>query len=288
LADPITGMITTDPSDLSRLSSINVATVGGAAEKTTRAGINANLRSEQTVSAAANAKVAKTAVPETPAATPPVDYAVTYSPTGSGNQYSVSVSRAGTVVSTGTATYDPTTGALVGYVPAGSSTAVTTLTSGGQTVDLADLGMTTKADAVAAGAYDPATNSMSDYALDPTKGVKPDFEIQLPVSDSKGGQRTITLSLIKGPGPNEWYAELRAKPGDLDNNANGLISTGKITFTNDGKLASTGGLFGTTNPTSISIGASDPAATGGGPRWADGLGIDSQNIQIDLASAAAA
>jgi flagellar hook protein FlgE len=263
LADPVTGMITTDPSDLSRLSSINVATVGGAAEKTTRAGINANLRSEQTVSAAANAKVAKTAVPETPAATPPVDYAVTYSPTGSGNQYSVSVSRAGTVVSTGTATYDPTTGALViGYVPTGSSTAVTTLTSGGQTVDLADLGMTTKADAVAAGAYDPATNSMSDYALDPTKGVKPDFEIQLPVSDSKGGQRTITLSLIKGPGPNEWYAELRAKPGDLDNNANGLISSGKITFTNDGKLASTGGLFGTTNPTSISIGASDPAATG--------------------------
>jgi flagellar hook protein FlgE len=132
--------------------------------------------------------------------------------------------------------------------------------------------MTTKADAVAAGAYDPATNSMSDYALDPTKGVKPDFEIQIPVSDSKGGQRTITLSLIKGPGPNEWYAELRAKPGDLDNNANGLISSGKITFTTDGKLASTGGLFGTTNPTSISIGASDPpppAAVRAGPTaWA--------------------
>jgi flagellar hook protein FlgE len=286
LADPVTGLITTDPSDLSRLSSINVATVGGAAEKTTRAGINANLRSEQTVSAAANAKVTKSSVPETPAATPAVDYTVSYSPSGVGNQYSVSVSRAGTVVSTGTATYDPTTGALTGYVPTGASAPVTTLTSGGQTVDLADLGMTTKADAVAAGAYDPATNSMSDYALDPTKGVKPDFEIQVPVSDSKGGQRTITLSLIKGPGPNEWYAELRAKPGDLDNNANGLISSGKITFTTDGKLASTGGLFGTTSPTSISIGASDPAATGTGPRWADGLGIDSQDIQIDLANAA--
>jgi len=283
LADPITGLITTDPSDLSRLSSINVATVGGAAEKTTRAGINANLRSEQAVSAAANAKVAKTGVTETPSGT--ADYTVAYSPTGVGNQYAVSVSRNGVAISSGVASYDAT-GALTGYVPTGSSTAVASLTTGGQTVALADLGMTTKADAVANGAYDPATNSMSDYALDPTKGVKPDFEIQVPVSDSKGGQRTVTLSLIKGPGPNEWYAELRAKPGDLDNNANGLISSGKITFTTDGKLASTGGLFGTTNPTSISIGASDPLATGTGPRWADGLGIDSQDIQIDLANAA--
>ncbi len=284
LADPITGMITTDPSDLSRLSSINVGTVGGTAEKTTRAGINANLRSEQAVSAAANAKVSKTAAPETPSGT--ADYTVAYSPTGVGNQYAVAVSRNGVAISSGVASYDPTSGALIGYVPAGSSTAVTALTTGGQTVALSDLGLTTKADAVANGAYDPATNSMSDYALDPTKGVKPDFEIQLPVSDSKGGQRTITLSLIKGPGPNEWYAELRAKPGDLDNNANGLISSGKVTFTTDGKLASTSGLFGTTNPTSLSIAASDPAATGTGPRWADGLGIDSQNIQIDLANAA--
>ena len=284
LADPVTGMITTDPSDLSRLSSINVGTVGGTAEKTTRAGINANLRSEQAVSAAANAKVTKTAAPETPSGT--ADYSVAYSPTGVGNQYAVAVSRNGVAISSGVASYDPTTGALIGYVPTGSSTAVTSLTTGGQTVALSDLGLTTKADAVANGAYDPATNAMSDYALDPTKGVKPDFEIQVPVSDSKGGQRTVTLSLIKGPGPNEWYAELRAKPGDLDNNANGLISSGKVTFTTDGKLASTSGLFATTNPTSISIGASDPLATGTGPRWADGLGIDSQNIQIDLANAA--
>ena len=127
---------------------------------------------------------------------------------------------------------------------------------------------------------------MSDYAEDPTTGVKPDFEIQIPVSDSKGGQRTVTLSLLKGPGPNEWFAELRAKPGDLDNNTNGLISSGKITFTTDGKLNSVGNLFGGVTPTAINIGASDPLATGTTPRWADGLGIDSQDIQIDLASAA--
>jgi len=133
---------------------------------------------------------------------------------------------------------------------------------------------------------------MSDYAEDPTTGVKPDFEIQIPVSDSKGGQRTVTLSLLKGPGPNEWFAELRAKPGDLDNNTNGLISSGKITFTTDGKLNSVGNLFGGVTPTAINIGASDPLVTNLAPpavtppRWADGLGIDAQDIQIDLASAA--
>jgi flagellar hook protein FlgE len=97
--------------------------------------------------------------------------------------------------------------------------------------------------------------------------------------------------MLKGPGPNQWYAELRAKPGDLANNANGLINSGIVTFTTDGKLQSTGNLFGGTNPTAITIQASGtapatpPAVT---PTWADGLGIDTQSVQIDLASAAAA
>jgi flagellar hook protein FlgE len=137
---------------------------------------------------------------------------------------------------------------------------------------------------------------MSDYSLDNTKGVKPDFEIQVPLSDSKGGQRTVTLSLLKAPGPNQWYAELHAKPGDLANNANGLISTGIVEFTTDGKLKDTGTLFGSTNPTSISIQASGTAPVvqpapplpqlPQPPIWADGLGIDTQDVQIDLASAA--
>jgi flagellar hook protein FlgE len=288
LADPVSGMITPDPSDLTQLSSINVGTVGGTAEKTTRVGVNANLRSEQPVSAAANAVVTKTAVAEAPVSVPPVDYKVSYSPTGNGDEYAVSISRAGTVFSTGVATYNPTTGALTGYLPTGSAgpASTTTVTDGTHTVNLSALGLDTKAQATASGAYDPATRSMSDYAKDNTTGVKPDFEVQIPVSDSKGGQRTVTLSLLKGPGPNEWFAELRAKPGDLDNNLNGQIATGKVTFTTDGKLASVGNLFGGVTPTSISIGASDPLATGTAPRWADGLGIDSQSIQIDLANAA--
>jgi flagellar hook protein FlgE len=284
LADPVTGTITPDPSDLTQLSSINVGTVGGTAEKTTRVGVNANLRSEQAVSAAANAVSTKTGVTETGGGGATNNYSIYYSPTGTGNQYQVEVRRAGVSVATGTATFDPTTGNLLSTTLPGTPPNITV--APGVTVTQTQLGLNTKADAIASGAYDPTTRSMSDYAKDNTTGVKPDFEIQIPVSDSKGGQRTVTLSLLKGPGPNEWFAELRAKPGDLDNNANGQIATGKVTFTTDGKLASVGNLFGGANPTSISIGASDPAATGTAPRWADGLGIDSQSIQIDLANAA--
>ncbi|MGR4867106.1 flagellar hook protein FlgE [Caulobacter sp. LARHSG274] len=291
LADPVTGTITPDPSDLTQLSSINVGTVGGTAEKTTRVGVNANLRSEQTVSASASYTIPKTAADS---AAVSHNYNVTYDPTGTANQYKVTLKEAGATVATGTATYDPTTTppALLSFMQDQTAPAVPVnvtasgiVISPGVTVPVASLGLSNTTDAIAGGVYDPAVKSMSDYALDNTKGVKPDFEIQIPVSDSKGGQRTVTLSLLKGAGPNEWYAELRAKPGDLDNNANGLISSGKVTFTTDGKLASTGTLFGATNPTSISIAASDPLSTGTTPRWADGLGIDSQDIQIDLASA---
>jgi len=283
LADPVTGMITPDPSDLTQLSSINVGTVGGTAEKTTRAGVNANLRSEQPVSAAANAVSNKAAVLDSGGATNA--YAIYYSPTGTGNQYQVEIRRAGVSVATGTATFDPTTGALTAStLPGGGMPNITV--APGVTVTATQMGLNTKADAISSGAYDPTTRSMSDYALDNTTGVKPDFEVQIPVSDSKGGQRTITRSPLKGPGPTARFAELRAKPGALDNNANGRIATGKVTFTTDGKLASVGNLFGGVTPTALSIGASDPLATGTAPRWADGLGIDSQTLQVDLANAA--
>lgn len=311
LADPVSGAITPDPSDLMQLSSINVGTVGGTAEKTTRVGINANLRSEQPVAAAVSYKVgtagspSKTGVADS--ATPSVshNYDVVYSSTGvanplaSGNsEYQVDIKENGVVIATGVVGYDGT-GNLVSSTlkPKSAAAASGSLTTvdidtgaPATTVSLAALGITTDTEVKAGKLYDPATWSMSDYAADNTKGVKPDFEIQIPLSDSKGGQRTVTLSLLKGPGPNQWYAELRAKPGDLANNGNGQISTGIVTFTTDGKLQSTGNLFGGTNPTSISIQASGttpavpPAVTP--PTWADALGIDTQDVQIDLASAA--
>lgn len=312
LADPVSGMITPDPSDLMQLSSINVGSVGGTAEKTTRVGVNANLRSEQPVAAAVSYKVgtagspSKTNVQDDNLVNHNFD--VVYSSTGvanpvaGNNEYLVDIKENGVIVATGKVGYD-STGALVSSTidykgaatPAGNLTD-TAINSAGDKVVLADLGLMTDAEVKLGKLYDPATWSMSDYALDNTKGVKPDFEIQVPLSDSKGGQRTVTLSLLKGPGPNQWYAELRAKPGDLANNANGLISSGIIEFTTDGKLKDTGNLFGGTNPTSISVQASgtplvvQPAPPAAQlpqpPIWADALGIDTQDVQIDLANAA--
>lgn len=314
LADPVSGIITPDPSDLMQLSSINVGSVGGTAEKTTRVGVNANLRSEQPVAAAVAYKVgtagspSKTAVPDSGTPSKNHDYDVIYSatgtanPVGTENQYKVEIKENGVTIASGLVGYDATSGALTSSTlkppgaaaASGSLTTVDIDTAGTPTtVNLAALGIvggaTDDADAKAGKLYDPSTWSMSDYALDNTKGVKPDFEIQIPLSDSKGGQRTVTLSMLKGPGPNEWYAELRAKPGDLANNANGLISSGIVTFTTDGKLQSTGNLFGSTSPTSITVAASGTAIdplNPNAPIWADGLGIADQEVQIDLANAA--
>lgn len=282
LADPVTGAITTDPSNLSSLSTIRVASSGGATDKTTRVGLGGNLNAAQAVSPAARASISKLGAPESPSGA--ADYEIIYSPTGQPNQYAVEIKREGVAISSGVAAYDPTNGALIDYTPKGATTPVTSLTIAGQTVALADLGLADKTDVTSLAVYDPASRAMADYARDPSTGVKPDFEMQIPISDSKGGDRSLTLSFIKGPGPNEWFAELRARPGELANNASGLISSGKVTFTNDGKLLDTGGLL-TGDPPSIAIGGSDPSATGSAPRWADGLGIAAQTIKIDLTGA---
>jgi flagellar hook protein FlgE len=290
LADPVTGDITPDPSDLTQLDSINVGTVGGTAEKTTRAAVNANLRSEQPVSPQVKFVMTKANVIETgPPGTG--NYTVSYAKTATAGVYDVEIKKGNVLVGKGTGDYS--TGALVGGTGILATDPIDTSGTGvGPDVAIAALGLSTDVDLQTGNIYDPSTNSMSDYALDPLTGVKPDFEIQIPVSDSKGGQRTVTLSLLKGNAPNEWYAELRAKPGDLENYPNGQISSGRVSFTTDGKLSGVGTLFGGTSPTSISIGASDPAAVAPAPpaidppRWADGLGIDAQSIQIDLANAA--
>jgi len=286
LADPVTGTITPDPSDLTQLDSINVGTVGGTAEKTTRAALNANLRSEQPVSAQSKSIMTKNSLADSTTAL--ANYTVSYAATGVSDVYDVEVRKAGVLVASGTNTYNPGTGALTATTLPGGLTNIDVSGSGAgtPTVSTAAFAMDTNTEALGGNLYDAVSNSMADYALNSSTGVKPDFEIQIPVSDSKGGQRTVTLSLLKGNGPNEWFAEMRAKPGDLDNVANGLISSGKITFTTDGKLASVGTLFGGTTPTALTIGASNPAAVTATPRWADGLGIDSQTLQIDLANAA--
>ncbi len=190
-----TGAINTDPSDLSRLRSINVASVGGTAEPTTRVGISANLLSSQAL-----------------------------------------------------------------------SPAVAT--------------------------YDPATNSMSMYDPSTSAGVKPDFSMQVPISDSKGGKRTVEVDFLKSATPNQWYAEIRAVPAtdivDGTGLANGQIATGIVAFMPDGRLDTTNTtLFANPADPQISFGASAAAAPAAGAvNWATSLGIAAQSVSFDLTSAA--
>ena len=189
------GVITSDPSDITRLKSINVSAVGGAAEQTTRATINANLQSSQALS-------------------PDV------------------------------------------------------------------------------GSYDPATNSMAMYDPDAGVGVRPDFSIQVPVSDSKGGKRTVQVDFLKSANPNEWYAEVRAVPAsDIITGTglnNGQLATGLVVFTPDGRLDSTATtLFPDPTQPILDFGASaDAAPSAGNFKWADGLGVGGQEIRLDLGGAA--
>jgi len=189
------GAITPDPSDITRLKSINVSSVGGAAEQTTRAAVNANLKSSQALSA--------------------------------------------------------------------------------------DVGV-----------YNAATNSMAMYDPDAGTGVRPDFSIQVPVSDSKGGKRTVQVDFLKSSNPNEWYAEIRAVPAsDVITGTgltNGQLATGKVVFTPDGRLDTTATtLFPDPSNPVLAFGASADAAPGAGAfKWADGLGVGAQDIRLDLGGAA--
>lgn len=188
------GVITTDPSDLSKLQSINISSFGGAAGATTKVTVNSNLNAAQSLSAAATA---------------------------------------------------------AGATPAG------------------------------AGAYDPSTNSLSQYLADPTTGVQPDYTLQVPVSDSLGGQRTLQVSFLKSTTPNTWYAEITAVPASDVTTANGQVAAGTVTFTSDGKLASSTLFADPANPV-LNFGAS---GSGAPLSWATGLGVSAQAVTLDLSQA---
>ncbi len=215
------GDINTDPSDLNRLRTINVGSVGGAAAPTTRVQLNANLRSSQEPSAEAVARAARDADPLDPAG---------------------------------------------------------------------------------ANAYDVMTNSMAMWDPETGTGVKPDFEVTIPVSDSKGGQRTLAVSFLKSTIPNQWYAEVRAIPADDVNTSaslgvDGVLKSGLVAFTQDGRLDTDAmaampagvALFEDPSAASLTFRASDtnPAALGAGEfMWGEQLGIDDQTITFDLTAAA--
>jgi flagellar hook protein FlgE len=211
------GKVLSDPSDLSKLQTINATAIGGTAEQTTRIGTKTNLNSNQVISLAAQ--------------------------------------NFGTAV---------------------------------------------------AGAYNPATvDSMSDYnpAATPPVGTKPDFEFQVPVSDSKGGRRSLTLAFLKSKDPNVWHVEIYVTPKSEVDVGSGLrpgqIKAGKIAFTQDGKYDPTRnlgaeGLFGPVPPSGIapppvlSLLRSDHTAPLGATevKWDEALGIKDQEIRFDFGLAA--
>ncbi|MFN4068191.1 MAG: flagellar hook protein FlgE [Brevundimonas aurantiaca] len=311
------GDISTDPSDLSRLRSINIGQVGGTAEPTTRVQINANLRSTQPVSSAAAAN-RYNGVDD--AAVPPVehDVDVSYVRTGA-NTYEVTI-KTGITKITGTATY--AAGALTSFTPTagsnGSATATATAltitpTSGTPPVagtpfaiNFADIGLST--DGVAKTKYDPSVNSMAMYNADDDNpvGVKPDFKMNIPVSDSKGGQRNLEIRFLKSAEPNQWYAEIVAVPAeDVVTGApysHGQIKTGLLAFTPSGRLDTEAmqawpagtGLFDDPEQASLNFLKSDPdntidpadPADNGKVKWADGLGIAAQTVTLDLNTSA--
>ena len=305
------GEISTDPSDLSRLRSINIGSVGGTAEPTTRVQINANLRSSQESSSAASAQSYK-GVSDT--ATPAVthDVSVRYTRTGA-NSHDL-VIKSGSQKIDASATFDPTTGAITGLTingaNAGSATAIgtpptqiqfTPASGPAYTINLSDLGLGNEN--VAKTKYDPSVNSMAMYNADDDNpvGVKPDFKMNIPVSDSKGGQRNLELRFLKSDEPNIWYAEIVSVPAsDViagSPYANGQIKTGKIAFTPSGRLdvdtmkawpAGTG-LFDDPTMATLNFGKSDPAnltMPAGQVAWADGLGIAAQAVTLDLNTSA--
>ncbi|HUO12687.1 MAG TPA: flagellar hook-basal body complex protein, partial [Caulobacteraceae bacterium] len=59
----------------------------------------------------------------------------------------------------------------------------------GQTVSAAAAAVPT----AGAGAYNASTNSMAMYDANSATGVAPDYSIQIPISDSQGGQHTVQI-----------------------------------------------------------------------------------------------
>ena len=153
-------------------------------------------------------------------------------------------------------------------------------------------------------ATDPAF-SMTPYNRtdDAPTGFDHDFRLTVPVSDSKGGQRTLAISFLKSDVPNEWFAEIHAVPStDVEGTGAvpGQLASGRVRFTSEGRLdvarmtrpgsladpdPAEGWLFNDFNNPAITLAASsDTASTG--PRWKFGAGIDAQVINFDLNTSA--
>jgi flagellar hook protein FlgE len=133
-------------------------------------------------------------------------------------------------------------------------------------------------------AYLPATNtSMADFANGAATGTKPDFTMDLNVTDSVGGSRKIEMAFLKSSAnPNEWHAETYSVPASdvAVGGRPGQIASGVVDFNSDGTInLGTTTLFGAAGATpQIALAASGGAA----PAWATALGLNAQTVNLDL------
>lgn len=366
------GNITTDPSDLTRMSSINVTSVGGTAQPTTRVTLSANLRSSQPVSAAAvNPTTAPVDTNPISGTNPYVvgNLATNFQSNGSlgvkpsysnvsnfvdangathqlvfaykedstvvlpagqkAYKYEVFPAKASDminlpasgVLTSGQIIVDTTTTPFTDKTPlASQSTLTQTIMASGSTAagtnptalpewsvpaaatppavtppNGATLSLNLKQakilEGIAAPKYDPVYNSMTVYNATTGIGVKPDFALQVPVSDSKGGQRTLGMAFLKADQPNTWYAELYAIPAsdvETDGAVRGQLMSGIVKFNPNGTIDTVNSTFLPATSNVLNLGASastlptTPSAGGlpGTFKWATKLGVDAQNITV--------
>jgi len=146
-------------------------------------------------------------------------------------------------------------------------------------------------DAVSSGTYDPTTDSMTAYDATAGTGVQPDFTIQVPISDSLGGQQTVQLDLLQSSTPNTWYAEVQSVPTSAITEATGStapagqIAAGTLVFNTDGSLNQSASTLLTAIPGGvINIGASSATPPTSGVAWAAGTGSAAQTLTLNLGS----
>ena len=115
--------------------------------------------------------------------------------------------------------------------------------------------------------------------------VTPDFTTSIQVFDSKGGFRTVTLSMLKSSTPNQWHAEIHVVPSsDVVTGAglvNGQVAVGTVAFTQNGLLDTAA-----TSPSLLDLSflASGTAPGAGQVAWASSLGVAAQDVTVNLGS----
>jgi flagellar hook protein FlgE len=134
---------------------------------------------------------------------------------------------------------------------------------------------------------------MTNYNAASGTGVKPDFTMQIPVSDSLGGQHTLQVDFLKDPNaatPNTWDVEIQDTQTPSVLTGGNMIASGTITFDTNGNMSAI-------NLTGANVTAGGSLSVGNGTTtdtlnngtqitlpWLTSTGLASQSIDLNLSS----